>query len=604
MPALPRNCYKTPHGFLFRITVPEAFRPAIGKREIKQALGKDYREAVTQARILSVQVDRQFSELRAQTIQQNEHQAALDAYLAKPVDKRLIAITEITPELIGGLRSLWLATLEADLAWRREGLEDADYDELQQNITEVKGMIAKALARGQPDAFIPVVRTLLVGRGYQLAITQEEERKLVLDVLPAIQEGYDILEQRQSGRLVDPPKYDTPPLRAAWEPVSSPGCNDKRETHLNANKTSAVHLFEEVINDFLGVYAKSKKTAMYRKHQPVLTMLLEVVGNKPITELRQSDLNGFFKLLGKIPPRWNDACRKRKLTVLQLAELEHPVTLGPKSFEDTYLASIRSFLKVAKKDWQDKGFPTTLTTDGQQYQGDRKEGEDKQRPFRQAELKRLFEGPEMQSYAADPAQAHCYWLPHIGLYTGARVNEICQLNPQTDILRDEESGIWYFWITDETEGHEDIAKSTKNSVSRRKTPIHSKLLDLGILAYVDSVRKQGKTLLFPLWKPVRKKASGKAEKWFVKLLRDMGLRDETTGARLVGMHAFRFTLEHKGANTKGLPWPIDHITGHAIPTISKVSRDYKGELILPNKQETLEAIQFDLAFIKPMAPER
>lgn len=221
MPALPRNCYKTPHGFIFRITVPEALRPAIGKREIKKVLGKDYREAVSQARILSVQVDRQFSELHQKTAQQNEHQAALDVYLAKPANKRLIAITEITPELIGGLRSLWLATLEADLAWRREGLDDEDYDELQQNITEVKGMIAKALARGQPDVFFPAIRTLLVGRGYQLAISPEDERKLILDVLPAIQEGYDILEQRQAGRLVDPPKYDTPPLRAAWEPVAS-----------------------------------------------------------------------------------------------------------------------------------------------------------------------------------------------------------------------------------------------------------------------------------------------------------------------------------------------------------------------------------------------
>ena len=111
--------------------------------------------------------------------------------------------------------------VESDLAWRREGLDNDDYEELQQNITQVKGMIARALARGQPDPFIPLVRTLLVGRGYQLAISPEDERKLVLDVLPAVQEGYDILEQRQAGRLVAPPELDTPPLQAAWETASS-----------------------------------------------------------------------------------------------------------------------------------------------------------------------------------------------------------------------------------------------------------------------------------------------------------------------------------------------------------------------------------------------
>ena len=43
MPALPSNCYKTRNGYLFRIVVPEPLRDAVGKREIKQALGKDYR---------------------------------------------------------------------------------------------------------------------------------------------------------------------------------------------------------------------------------------------------------------------------------------------------------------------------------------------------------------------------------------------------------------------------------------------------------------------------------------------------------------------------------------------------------------------------------
>ncbi|MDZ7657137.1 MAG: DUF6538 domain-containing protein [Sulfurimicrobium sp.] len=110
MPALPRNCYKTPYGFLFRIIVPEALRSAIGKREIKQSLGKDYREAVSQARLLSLQVDRQFSELREQFAQHSLNQDALETYLATPADKRLKPITEVTPELAGSLRSLWLAS--------------------------------------------------------------------------------------------------------------------------------------------------------------------------------------------------------------------------------------------------------------------------------------------------------------------------------------------------------------------------------------------------------------------------------------------------------------------------------------------------------------
>lgn len=47
LPALPSNCCKTPHGILFRIVVQKSLRPAVGKREIKKSLGKDYRQAIS-----------------------------------------------------------------------------------------------------------------------------------------------------------------------------------------------------------------------------------------------------------------------------------------------------------------------------------------------------------------------------------------------------------------------------------------------------------------------------------------------------------------------------------------------------------------------------
>lgn len=361
-----------------------------------------------------------------------------------------------------------------------------------------------------------------------------------------------------------------------------------------AQQSVSIPTFKIVVDAFLESYRKDKKPAMFKKHRPVLTMFLEVIGNKPVNDIKQADINEFFSLLNKLPPRWQDECRKRKLSVKDLAKLDHAETLGPKSFDDTYKASVRSFLKVAKKDWQDQGFPTTLTTDGIEYQGDREEGEKKQREFRLAELERLFYGPEMQSFAADPTLEHCFWLPHLGLFTGARVNELCQLNPQTDILIDVETGIYHLLITEETEGDARIEKSTKNVISRRKVPIHTKLVELGFQIYVERVKKTGGKLLFPAWKPSRGKASGAAEKWFRQLLCDIGLRDETLGARIVGMHAFRNTLLNRASNANP---QIDatSITGHAND-VSKVVRGYQGELSLTNKKRILEEIPFGIDF--------
>lgn len=208
MPALPSNCYKTPHGYVFRVVVPEPLRAAVGKREIKKALGKDYRQAVTQARVLVVQVDQQFQSLRQRMQQEADYTAAFQRYVAQAPHHPLKPITQVTPALVSGLRALWLSSLEADLAWRREGIDGKEYQELQENIQEAQSKIAQALAKGQPEAFVPAIRTLLVGKGYQLAVSPAEERQLILDVLPALQEGYDILAQR-------PPRSDGSRKRAA-----------------------------------------------------------------------------------------------------------------------------------------------------------------------------------------------------------------------------------------------------------------------------------------------------------------------------------------------------------------------------------------------------
>lgn len=196
-----------------------------------------------------------------------------------------------------------------------------------------------------------------------------------------------------------------------------------------AVKIDSIPMLETVIGGFLNSYQRDKKQDMFRKHQTVLPMLLEIIGNKPINELKQVDINGLFTLLEKLPPRWPDECRKRKLTIKELAELEHPKMLGPKTVEDTYKACIRQFLKAAIRDWQDQGFPTTLTTDGIEYKGKREEGENKQRAFIQKELERLFKGPEMAAFAVNPEQAHYYWLPYIGLFTGGKGQRNMPIKP-------------------------------------------------------------------------------------------------------------------------------------------------------------------------------
>jgi integrase len=448
----------------------------------------------------------------------------------------------------------------------------ADDDTYALSLSDLATMGAEtreALSRRIYRGSLPlVVEEWLLHQGYDIPNDSEAFRALCLEFAKGRAEAIKGRQLRNSGEWVDTPPE--PPV-ALPEPAG------------RAPKLS------EVIQHFMG---KQDETAsMYKKYSVGTGLLLEVLGDRDVATIKQREIDDFFELLCKLPPRWGDKKRQLKVGVVELAAMSWPACVNKKTFEDGYMAAIRPFLRHARRVFGDQGFPAHLTTEGIKYSGDREGGENKQREFRLNELTRLFAGPEFEAFAKDPQQEHSYWMPLLGLYTGARVNEVCQLNPQCDIR--EEFGIWFLDITEDSDTDERVTKSVKNATSRRRVPIHSVLIELGFLKYVERMRNAGHALLFPQWPPTRGKASGKAEKWFRDLIRNTGLRDETEGARLVGFHAFRSTFLNRAMNLdiENAEW----LTGHAEGQVSKIVRDYRGEAELAKKREVMERMQFDVS---------
>lgn len=104
----------------------------------------------------------------------------------------------------------------------------------------------------------------------------------------------------------------------------------------------------------------------------------------------------------------------------------------------------------------------------------------------------LYTGTELiKSNAVFPYQ---FWLPVLGLYTGGRLNELCQLDTE-DICKKEPEGIWTISMMDD-ERDRPLPKSLKNQSSRRILPIHSELIRMGFLAFVEQAAKEGREKLF------------------------------------------------------------------------------------------------------------
>lgn len=128
--------------------------------------------------------------------------------------------------------------------------------------------------------------------------------------------------------------------------------------------------------------------------------------------------------------------------------------------------------------------------------------------FTEKEIARIFAAPVYQvgSWKATQAgtfrtfQPFHYWLPLLGLFTGARIGELCQL--YLDDVRCEE-GVWFIDINQRS-----IDKSLKNDWSARVVPLHPTLVELGFVRWCEQLRKGGYKRVFPelSWNPTNRYA--------------------------------------------------------------------------------------------------
>ncbi len=125
-----------------------------------------------------------------------------------------------------------------------------------------------------------------------------------------------------------------------------------------------------------------------------------------------------------------------------------------------------------------------------------------------------------------------YWLPLLGLFTGARISELCQLKP--DNIR-QIDGIWAIDINEEDED-----QSVKTPAGIRIIPMHQQLIDLGFLDYVEDVRQYGGTI-FPYMTPDKfNHYSRTPGRRFGEYLNRLGITDQKKV-----FHSFRSTANNE-----------------------------------------------------------
>jgi integrase len=180
--------------------------------------------------------------------------------------------------------------------------------------------------------------------------------------------------------------------------------------------------------------------------------------------------------------------------------------------------------------------------------------ESKRRPWTSAELKLFFSQelhtayklPKDKKAGADAA----YWIPLLGLYTGARLGELAQLRV-ADVQTSSE--IPMLSIADEEDG-----QSVKTEAGIRLVPIHSELIRLGFLDYVEALRARREALLWPRL-PIRKgRTGGYFSQWFGTFRKALGFGPHPD------FHCFRHTVRTMLAEAEIQESTIDLLLGHEV----------------------------------------
>lgn len=177
------------------------------------------------------------------------------------------------------------------------------------------------------------------------------------------------------------------------------------------------------------------------------------------------------------------------------------------------------------------------------------------RAYTVRELNTIFSSP---LYTADyrpggQVTDAAYWLPILGPFVGARIEELCQLRIE-DVQRI--NGSWCIRICDLGEGQE-----VKTLSSFRRVPLHDVVVRSGFIAYVARMAAAGHERVFPTLTNDNSLGiySNAAGKWYARFLDSIGLTD-----RRLDYHSYRYTLRQQMSLCGVQNETRDALTGHWI----------------------------------------
>ena len=648
--------FKTPTPFLrgrtyyFRLRVPQDLLPVYDpKKELTFSLKtRDFHQALENARLRAIQLDKEFREHRRRLAEQQEQALAAPSPATAPLrpfaemdeqeQERLLALYP-DESLKAALEALSTPPAEDEAQARKEWQEQqelmqelegpsctpkepplffppsARYKErLRRDASLFIEAAPLCLRDGDVSPMLGMAEAFLARHGYamppasgeddspQAAAVRSRFRKICHQLLAeewqvkklflAHLDGEAWASMRQPALVTAP----LPPHGTGQSPAQAgavPGGDASTQEGPDNPR------FSKVCEAYIREKGASLAPSSLLSVQLAVRRFMEQAGDLPIKAYRKREhIIRYKDALLALPKNLPAPLAKLPMpTVLErirkgaFLHLQQAPKLSARTINEKYLAFVQVVFSYAVNNGLVEVNPCT----GVRAASNTTELEDVSvLPFSKEDLSVIFQrsglyhphgcGAVGRLYASKTKLLDYRWLVLLALYTGARIEELAQLDRQ-DVR--QEAGVWFIHIRAEMA----TGRRVKNRASIRKVPLHSRLLELGFLDFARQGEGTGKLFSLLSDKQDGGKRSNAFSQWWRRFLASLDLEN---GDRK-HFHSFRHTFKREGRNSGQIaPELLDALQGHAQQGVSaNYGRDEEGkQYALPVLHEALEKIDF------------
>lgn len=292
-------------------------------------------------------------------------------------------------------------------------------------------------------------------------------------------------------------------------------------------------------------------------------LFAEICGDRALPGYTRQDAGTFKSTVQQLPAAYGKAALFKNMAVKEILAHQAASDAG-RQMPLINSRTVKRHMSALSALWRDaiaRGNAAENIFSGFRFPSTKRANEQRAM-WLQEDLRKLFQTPvwtgcSSQARRSTPGELivrdEKFWLPLIALFSGMRQEEICQLQIE-DVCQMQD--IWVFDINSRP------PRQLKNRNAIRLVPVHSELIGLGLINYVETQRLARQTRIFPNLTPggADQRLGHGYTKWFTRYRRELGIYRQ--GMDFHSLRHTATTLLHQSGVADSI---IDRLTGHATP---------------------------------------